>query len=211
MTDVISVDDLPAAVAANELAQTMIDGANAKASRVAPCLAEPTTTAWAATTDYAVGDQVKLDTNSYLEVTTAGTSGASVPTAPAAVEGSVVDGTVTWKRIGPTAGIVAEAKLILIGAVKRWAEASSGALSSQQAGPFAQVLDTRQRTGFNLWPSEIEALQDICATATTSGAFSLDTAPSLSGVHAPWCALAFGANYCSCAGDIAGFPLYEVG
>lgn len=212
MADIIVLTDLPAAVQSNELAQTMVDGANAKASRVAPCLAEPTTTAWVTATDYAVGDKVKLTpAGGFLEVTTAGTSGATEPVVPALIDGTVTDGTVTWKRIAPTPDLLSEARLILIGAVKRWAEASSGAFQSQQAGPFGVTVDTRQRTGFNLWPSEIEALQDLCATAATSGAFSLDTAPPLCGLHLPWCSLNMGALYCSCGVDIAGEPIYELG
>ena len=109
----------------------------------------------------------------------------------------------------PTADQLAEAKLVLIGMVQRWSEAGSGALQSQQAGPFGQTLDTRQRTGFNPWPSEIERLQEICATGGKPGAFSVDTAPSLSGMHADWCSLAFGATYCSCGVDIAGYPIFE--
>jgi len=35
---IITVDDLPADVAANALAQVWLDGANAQAARVAPCL-----------------------------------------------------------------------------------------------------------------------------------------------------------------------------
>ena len=30
-------------------------------------------------------------------------------------------------------------------------------------------------------------------------------------IHLPWCALNFGALYCSCGADIAGTPIYEVG
>jgi hypothetical protein len=208
---IITLADLPAVAQSNELAQTLVDGANAKASRVAPCLVTPTTAVWAATTAYAVGDKVSLPGGEFLEVTVAGTSGATAPLAPSLVGDTVTDDTVTWGRIAPTADQLSEARLVLIGAVKRWTEASSGAFQAQQAGPFGVTVDTRQRTGFNLWPSEIEALQAICATATTSGAFTIDTAPSLSGVHAPWCALAFGATYCSCGADIAGVPLYEVG
>lgn len=48
-------------------------------------------------------------------------------------------------------------------------------------------------------------------TAPSGGAFSIDTAPSLSGMHADWCSLIFGATYCSCGADIAGYPIYEVG
>lgn len=211
MTVVIALEDLPSVVRSNELAQTMVDGVNAKASRVAPCLADPTSVAWVTDTAYAVGAQVKLDAGEFLEVTTAGTSGVSQPTVPPLVNGTVVDGSVTWKRVGPTSELLSEAKLILIGAVKRWAEASSGAYQTQQAGPFAVGIDTRQRTGFNLWPSEIEALLDLCATATTSGAFSVDVAPPLCGLHLPWCSLSMGATYCSCGVDIAGEPIYELG
>lgn len=39
-------------------------------------------------------------------------------------------------------------------------------------------------------------------------AYSIDTVPTAS-VHLPWCALAFGAPYCSCGVDIAGMPIFE--
>src|SRR5690625_7056033 len=61
-----------------------------------------------------------------------------------------------------------EAKLILIGAVQRWSEAGSGAIAQTSAGPFQLATDTRQRTGFNLWPSEIEVLQDRKSTRLNS-------------------------------------------
>lgn len=41
-----------------------------------------------------------------------------------------------------------------------------------------------------------------------SGAFVIDTVGA-SSVHQPWCALSFGADYCSCGADIAGYPIYE--
>lgn len=135
MTAIIDVTDLPAALQSAELVQTMVDGANAKASRVAPCLT------WA--------DEDE--------------------THPA-----------------PTADQLAEAKLVLIGAVKRWSETGSGALSAQVAGPFQQTVDTRQRTGFNLWPSEIEGLQEICRAVGSGGtgrAFEVDTMPADAGVY----------------------------
>lgn len=97
---------------------TMVEGANARALRVAPCLAE--------------------DDND-----------------PAR----------------------AEAKLILLGAIKRWCEAGSGAIAQTAAGPFQLTTDTRQRTGYNLWPSEITALQELCSTRSTE-AYSIDTAPA---------------------------------
>lgn len=112
----------------------------------------------------------------------------------------------------PSAGQLAEAKLVLIGAVKRWAEAGSGSFQQQTAGPFSVSTDTRQRTGYNLWPSEISDLQAICRTAGEDGrqAFSFDTAPACS-AHLPWCSLSMGALYCSCGTDIAGEPIYELG
>ena len=112
----------------------------------------------------------------------------------------------------PTYNQVAEAKLILLGAIKRWAEAGSGALQSQTAGPFSAVQDTRQRTGYALWPSEITNLQAICKTegGQSRQAFSIDTAPAYS-AHLPWCSLSMGATYCSCGVDIAGVPIYELG
>lgn len=151
MAEIITVEDLPSSLQDAELVEQMVAGANAKASRVAPCLAATDTP--------------------------------------------------------PTDDQVAEAKLILIGAVKRWAEAGSGAIQTEVAGPFSQTLDTRRRSGFNLWPSEITDLQGICR-GESSGAFSIDTT-GCNTIHADICALNFGAAYCSCMADIAGFPLYE--
>lgn len=159
MAEIIYVTDLPTALQSVEMVGDMVAGANAKASRVAPCL--------------------------------------------------TYDGTVTGQS-APTADMLAEAKLVLLGAVKRWAEAGSGALQSQNAGIFGMTVDTRQRGGFNLWPSEITDLQAICAGAPVGReAFSLDTAGTVGITHAEWCSLAFGADYCSCGADIAGYPIFE--
>lgn len=214
MAQIIAVADLPTALRSEEMVADMVAGANARASRVAPCLPDPTSTAWAGTAAYAVGDQVRIADGEFLEVTVAGTSGATAPTTPSALGATVVDGTVTWKRISPTPDQLSEAKLVLLGAVKRWIEAGAGAFQAQQAGPFGVTVDTRQRTGFNLWPSEITALQDICTSGTTAsgGAFSISPSGSDS-VHMPWCSLAFGATYCSCGADLTNYeyPLYEGG
>lgn len=43
-----------------------------------------------------------------------------------------------------------------------------------------------------------------------SGAFSLDLVGT-SSLHLPWCSFNFGATYCSCGVDIAGFPIFEGG
>lgn len=155
---IILAVDLPAAIQSHELVSAMVAGANAKASRVAPCL---------------------------------------VATDPP-----------------PSEGALDEAKLILLGAIKRWVEAGSGALQSQTAGPFSAVQDTRLRTGYNLWPSEIEALQAVCSSGGSVGGKAFSIRPSRTvGNHVLWCALAFGALYCSCGSDLANFeyPLFEGG
>ncbi|CAH1191466.1 Major capsid protein/major head protein [Glutamicibacter phage Voltaire] len=54
--------------------------------------------AWAATTAYVIGDKVSLTAGAVLEATVSGTSGEDAPTPPA-VDATVVDGTVTWKRL----------------------------------------------------------------------------------------------------------------
>lgn len=143
--DIIVLEDLPAKVREHELAETMVAGANARALRVAPCLAESDKTS-----------------------------------------------------------ARAEAKLILIGAVQRWSEAGSGAVAQASAGPFQLSTDTRQRTGFNLWPSEIEVLQDLCSR-DAGGAFGVDTVPSVGRVfHDDVCSVVFGASYCSCGAVLTG-------
>jgi len=143
--DIITVDDLPEQVRGHELAATFVAGANARALRVAPCLAE------------------------------AGKESAR-----------------------------AEAKMILVGAVQRWSEAGSGAIAQASAGPFQLATDTRQRTGFNLWPSEIEVLQDLCSK-DAGGAFGVDTVPTFGRVwHDEACSIVFGASYCTCGAVLTG-------
>lgn len=99
------------------------------------------------------------------------------------------------------------ARAILRGAVLRWEETGSGAYQSQQVGPFGVTYDNRQQRRGMFWPSEIEQLQGLCA-GDASGAFSIDTAPPGAGGHADICSLNFGALYCSCGYDIAGYPLF---
>ena len=47
-------------------------------------------------------------------------------------------------------------------------------------------------------------------TSAGGGVYAVDTAACAS-AHLPWCSLAFGALYCSCGADIAGYPIYEGG
>ena len=161
--EIITVGDLPASVRGSieeSLLQLMVDGLNARALRVAPCLA-----------------------------------------------GNGED--------DPDPSLLAEAKLILISVIKRWSEAGSGALSSEQRGPMSVTVDTRQRSGWNLRPSDISDLQDLCkeSSASDGKAFSVDVGPTATAIHLPWCSLLMGATYCSCGSSINGYagPLYEGG
>lgn len=104
----------------------------------------------------------------------------------------------------------AAVKAVLRGAVLRWNDSGSGALTQQTAGPFSVTYDNRQSRRTLFWPSEIEQLQAICSqvTGASSGAFAIDTAPTAGANHAETCSLVFGALYCSCGADIAGGPLW---
>jgi hypothetical protein len=66
-------------------------------------------------------------------------------------------------------------RAILRGAILRWNEAGTGALQSQNAGIFGQTIDTRQERRGMFWPSEIVALQSLCADAT-GGTYSVSLA-----------------------------------
>jgi hypothetical protein len=101
----------------------------------------------------------------------------------------------------------AAARAIIRGAILRWHESGTGAFTQRIVGSVQVGMDNRIPRKAMFWPSEITQLQGLCATTTTS-AFSIDVlGPST--IHAPWCSLHFGANYCSCGADIAGEPIYE--
>lgn len=117
----------------------------------------------------------------------------------------------------PEAAALRQAKLnaikaILRGAILRWDDSGSGAVQTaqEQMGPFGvqQTLTPQTRKSM-FWPSEIEQLQGICSSGEKGKAFTLDTAPGGCSGHLPWCALMFGATYCSCGVDIAGEPIFE--
>lgn len=105
------------------------------------------------------------------------------------------------------------ARAIIRGAVLRWNDSGSGAVTQQTAGPFNQSIDTRTTRKSMFWPSEITELQRLCEDNTSSGAFAIDVTPAGAGArHADICALNFGATYCSCGAVLTGdAPLYEVG
>lgn len=61
------------------------------------------------------------------------------------------------------AAVVAQVKAILRGAVLRWNDAGSGAITQATAGAFNQTVDTRTARKGMFWPSEIAQLRDICS------------------------------------------------
>jgi len=65
------------------------------------------------------------------------------------------------------------ARAIIRGAILRWDEAGTGAMTQQSAGPFAQTLDTRQQRRGMFWPSEINDLTALCSSSSTSYTTSL--------------------------------------
>lgn len=100
------------------------------------------------------------------------------------------------------------AKAVIRGAVLRWNDAGTGAITTRQAGPYQQVIDSNTRRNNLFWPSEITQLQSMCRDS--SGAFAIDTAPAVAVVHADICSLNFGAEYCSCGAILTGYaPLWE--
>lgn len=157
MAQIITPDDVAShtsGLSESDVA-TLVDGINAKASRVAPCLAG-----------------------------------------------------------NPSSDLLAEARLVLIGAVKRWAESGSGAFSQQTAGPWSVSTDTRQKvSGYNLWPSEIDALRELCAgESEPTRAFSIrPQGATWMGRHVDWCNLFMGGTSCSCGVNLThSEPLYEL-
>ena len=81
------------------------------------------------------------------------------------------------------------AKQLLIGTILRWNDAGSGAVTNQQAGPFGQTIDTRQRSGYNLWPSEITELASLCGDNANAGkAYEVDTMPPRTAGDGYWSA-----------------------
>lgn len=112
----------------------------------------------------------------------------------------------------PNPSQLAEAKLLLLGAIVRWTQQGAGGVQQQTAGPFMVGTIASQSTGYRLWPTEIVQLQDICSGSPEAGPGSIDTAPGLDPGHLPWCDVMFGAvgtASCSCGYDIAGRPIYE--
>ena len=114
---------------------------------------------------------------------------------------------------------VSQVRAVLRGAILRWNEAGSGAAAQMASGPFQATMDTRQPRKAMFWPSELSQLRDICSQFKNESkkqkAFSIDTAPVVTGEHSPYCNINrwFGgpSSYCSCGSDLNADlgPLWE--
>lgn len=74
----------------------------------------------------------------------------------------------------PSPAMLAEAKLILLRAINRWADAGSGAFQQQTAGPFTVTTDTRGATGMKLSQQETISLRELCQAEDAYQAFMVD-------------------------------------
>lgn len=173
-------------------------------------------------TTLAVGDEVWLGTMTggaplvagvtyYVASALSSTTLTLAATLGGAAIVTTTDGSSTFIKRGTplTAGQTRAVKAILRGAIMRWNDAGSGARQSVTTGPFSESIDTTVSRRGMFWPSEIASLQSICSDGESGKAFSVDTV-SFSGVHAAACSINFGAAYCSCGADIAGYPLWGV-
>lgn len=99
----------------------------------------------------------------------------------------------------PSAAQLAEAKLILLGAITRWTQQGASGIGQQTAGPFSMAAIPNQSTGYRLWPSEVSGLIAICSGDWTPTIDSIDTAPGgrLDREHSPGCDFWY-ANGCTC-------------
>lgn len=80
----------------------------------------------------------------------------------------------------------------------------------QQAGPFGtQVTYTPGATSGGPWLERPDRI-DLDNVTGANRAYTVDTAPGSYGIHAATCSLNFGALYCSCGLDIAGYAIYGV-
>jgi hypothetical protein len=105
----------------------------------------------------------------------------------------------------------AAAKAIVRGALLRWIDAGSGAVTTQTTMSYGQTVDTRQPRRSMFMPSEVDDLKRLCRPDDDSGgAYSIDTLPGAGEiVHAEVCSIWFGGG-CSCGAILTqGLALYE--
>lgn len=79
---------------------------------------------------------------------------------------------------------------------------------STQTGPFGTTFAGDNPGGLYLSDDDRKLLGD--PGGTESGAYSIDMLGDALSIHSEACSLRFGATYCSCGADIAGYPLFGV-
>ena len=101
-------------------------------------------------------------------------------------------------------GIIAAAKAIIRGAILRWHDAGSGAVTQQTSGPFSQTVDTTIARRGMFWPSEITDLQALCRTEKGQRAYSFTPHGGWADhAHYDACDTFFnGGRWCSCGSDL---------
>lgn len=213
-------------------ADQMIEDAEAMALLAAPCLDTSLGTVSvaittgiltvSAVTALVVGDKVRLGpmtggapllegTMYFVASVPSGTTLTLSETFGGAAVVTTSAGSSTSIQVNPSLTALQTRAVVAImrGAIMRWNDAGSGARSSQSSGPFSETIDTTVPRRGMYWPSEITSLQNICSGGVKSGAFSVDTVDCAT-IHADTCSLYFGALYCSCGVDIAGYPIFGV-
>ncbi|QFG09963.1 head-tail adaptor [Mycobacterium phage Antsirabe] len=103
------------------------------------------------------------------------------------------------------------AKAIVRGAIVRWAEAGSGAVTTQSSMSYSQTVDTRTPRRVMFMPSEVDGLKRLCRPdgEDRGAAFAIDTLPTSTVEHAEICSIYFGGG-CSCGAILTQrLPLYE--
>ena len=79
------------------------------------------------------------------------------------------------------------AKAIIRGAILRWNDAGTGAVTQQSWGPYAQMVDTSKARRSMFWPSEITDLAGLCSDSANAGrAFEISTEPTDAGTGYTW-------------------------
>lgn len=79
-------------------------------------------------------------------------------------------------RTADEEGVTAAAKAILRGAVLRWHESGVTSYTAQTSGPPGYPIDPLRERRNLLWPSEVAALQELCAAVGSVGVFTVSMA-----------------------------------
>ena len=112
-------------------------------------------------------------------------------------------------RIGDITPDAGDLDYVIRQAVSAMVQAPAPGLDSESV----QIDDGMLTQRFTRTPRRVSILPEWWAmlgvTTGKGSAFSISMEPASLTAHAATCSLYFGATYCSCGADIAGFPLFE--